>query len=322
MWYSSVYSRPIIPGSTEVPSLSDVYWAENMTKPMLFQQAMSTASAAQAYDLIIEIGPHPALKGTASQTAQEILERAIPYKGTLARHTEAVGCMSAALGFLWTRLGESHIDLEQYSRTVSRDSEEAPQGKLLKGLPTYSWDHEVSHWHESRRSRQLRTRKVVPHSLLGDLSPDSAPHSLEWRNLFRPNEMPWLDGHRVQGQIVFPAAGIASAAFEAARHLAASSHGANPIRLLEMNHLEVHQALAFNDEEAGVEVLFRLQRIESVSSNRLRADFVFSADLGFDELTLAATASVEMLLGEPSSSVLPERRPRPPYTISVDKELL
>ncbi|KAK7978478.1 hypothetical protein PG988_005968 [Apiospora saccharicola] len=62
-------------------------------------------------------------------------------------------------------------------------------------------------------------RKGAPHPLLGELSPDSAPHSLEWRNLFRPSEMPWLDGHRVQGQIVFPAAGIPAAAFEAARHL-------------------------------------------------------------------------------------------------------
>lgn len=61
IWYSSVN------GGTSVKScdgLSDLYWRDNMVKPVLFSQAIEAAVADQgSFDLVLEIGAHPALKG-------------------------------------------------------------------------------------------------------------------------------------------------------------------------------------------------------------------------------------------------------------------
>ncbi|ORY61265.1 putative polyketide synthase [Pseudomassariella vexata] len=315
VWFSSVYNKPVYLGTEFDFQLSDTYWAENMTKPVLFSQALSTALASGTeYDIAIEIGPHPALKGPASQTIQEVLEKEIPYIGTLVRATDAVASLSTGLGSLWTRLDKNSIDLDRFDNAVSGNSKRSYS--VVKGLPTYPWNHGVSHWHESRRSLKLRTRKDAPHPLLGDVSPDSAPHSLEWHNLLRASELPWLDGHRVQSQTVFPAAGYASTAFEAAKSLAEGKS----IRLLELNNLNIRQAVDFSDEEAGVEVVIRLTGIDHASSHHIKAEFSFSADLGSNELTLAATGDLDVFLGEPSPFIFPERAATPPHTIAVETE--
>ncbi|RYP68922.1 hypothetical protein DL770_008338 [Monosporascus sp. CRB-9-2] len=275
VWFSSVYNKPVNAGTDF--QLSDRYWAKNVAKPVLFSQALSSALASGTeYDVAIEVRPHPALKGPASQTMQEVLEREIPHTDTLTRATDAVASLATGLGFLWTRIGRTRLTW------------------LFK----------------------LRTRKDAPHPLLGDVSPDSALHSLEWRNPLRPSELPRLDGHRVQSQIVSPAAGYASTAFEAAKSL---SDG-KLIRLIELTNLNIRQAVAFSDEESGAEAIIRLTRIEHVSSDHIKTEFTYSADLGSKELTLAATGDLDILLGEPSPSVLPERATIPPHTIAVETE--
>lgn len=313
-WFSSVYDGPV--SSEANLALGDTYWADNMTKPVLFFQALNRALASgpRGFDVAVEIGPHPALKGPAAQTMQEVLQKGVPYTGLLSRNTDAVASMGDALGFLWCQLDNSAVDLLTGSQALA--GHPSRPRRLLKGLPTYHWNHQESYWHESRRSVKLRTSSRSPHPLLGDVSPDSAPHALEWRNVLRPKLLPWLEGHRVQNQIVFPAAAYASSAFEAAKSLA----GARPIRLLELTRLAIHQAVAFSDEEAGVETVVRLADIEHVSPERTTARFTFSADLGSGELTLAATTIVDLRLGEPSHDVLPERAAWPPHTVAVETD--
>ncbi|KAH9896254.1 putative polyketide synthase [Xylariomycetidae sp. FL2044] len=312
-WLSSVYNQLV-----EFDSgfhLGDKYWAENMTKPVLFTEALtSILSLGTNFDLVLEIGPHPALQGPASQTIEEVTGQQVPYTGTLSRGNGAMEALAETVGFLWERFDKRFIDLQRYHDVVT-GGEERSYG-VIKGVPGYQWNHSTRHWHESRRSHKLRTRKNSPHSLLGDVSPDSAQHSLEWRNLLRPSELPWLDGHRVQSQIVFPAAGYASTAFEAAKYLAEGS----PIRLIELNNLNIRQAVAFSDEEAGVEVLIRLTKIEAGETNRVKAEFTYSADLGSGDLTLAATGDLSVLLGEPKTTTLPGRSALPPHTIAVETE--
>ncbi|KAI1081410.1 putative polyketide synthase [Whalleya microplaca] len=313
VWFSSVYNKPVqFETDTDFNfQLSGTYWAQNMTMPVLFSQALESAlTSGTEFDMAIEVGPHPALKGPATQTMQEVLGKIIPYASTLDRGASAVAGLATSLGFLWARL--DMVDLERYDQAVSGRQKQTH--RVLKGLPMYAWNHDVKHWHESRRSRRMRTRQGGFHPLLGDVSPDSAPHCLEWRNILRPSELPWLDGHRVQSQIVFPAAGYASTAFEAAKFLSETK----PIRLIELSDLNIRQAVAFSDEEAGVEVIIRVASIEKVSSDRIRAEFKYSADLGSNELTLAATGVIDVLVGEPSPSVLPDRTAIPPHTIAVE----
>ena len=89
--------------------------------------------------------------------------------------------------------------------------------KLIKGLPSYAWDHGRVYWRESRVARALRTRETPVHELLGTLVVESGQHQLRWRNVLSPKEIPWLDGHGLQGQTVFPAAGYVSIAVETAK---------------------------------------------------------------------------------------------------------
>lgn len=317
-WYSSVHNGKPVELS---PELSDTYWAKNMTQPVLFSQALKaalTASAVSAFDAVLEIGPHPALKGPASQTIQELIQDGLPYHGTLSRGSNAIVAFSASLGFLWERLGGdcSRLDLGRCQRTLS-DSSKASCFNVLKGLPTYQWKHDTPYWHESRRSRRIRSRKAPFHPLLGDKSPDSAAHVLRWKNILKPSKIPWLEGHQVQGQIVFPASAYLSTAAEAALSLA----GGRAIKLIEMSNFTIHQGLGFESRDSGIEVQIELTRISQLKPDHLTAYFTYSAATGGvedSEMTLIADGELNIRLGDASFGLLPARRPTAPHLLTVD----
>ncbi|KAK2040741.1 putative polyketide synthase [Colletotrichum somersetense] len=309
LWFSSVYCRP----ATLEMNLSDEYWAVNMIRPVLFHGALKAALEAQEYDLVVEVGPHPALKGPASQTIQEVLGKALPYEGVLSRGYDAVSSTASCLGFLWSHMGEKQVNLHRYGVAVSNDK--SPM-RLVKGLPSYQWNHEASYWHESRATKKRRTQNQPFNELLGELLPDSAPHRLSWKHLLRVGEFDWLSGHQVQSQTVFPAAGYVCTALEGARILA----GESSVRLFELKDFIIHQAVTFNQDDSGIEILTCLSDIRRPSKERIQANFTYSASLGNEDLTLVAEAELQIILGEPSETTLPQRAPSPPHMISVDSE--
>lgn len=317
-WFSSVQDGKPLKVS---PALSDVYWAENMTKPVLFSQALKsalTANAVSAFDAVLEIGPHPALKGPASQTIQEVIQAGIPYHGTLSRGSNAITAFSTCLGFLWERIGgdSSRIDLGRCERALLGSSKPS-RFNVLKGLPTYQWKHDTPYWHESRRSRRIRSRKEPFHPLLGDKSPDSAAHVLRWKNILKPSKIPWLEGHQVQRQIVFPASAYLSTAVEAALSLA----DGKAIKLIELSNFTIHQGLGFESRDAGIEVQIELTRISQLKSGHITAYFTYSAATGGVEdsdLTLIADGELNIRLGDASLGLLPARRPTAPHLLNVD----
>lgn len=313
-WYSSVYDRRI---DTDISgTLRDSYWVDNMTKPVLFMQAISRALADYPCDIALEIGPHPALKGPASQTIQEVLERNIPYHGTLDRKMGSAEAVSTMMGFLWSNLPETKVDLQNWKNVMAGDQ---PQSyDLITNLPPYQWNHQTQYWHESRSSRRMRLREQAHHPLLGHPTTDSSPHHMCWRNLLRLNEMKWLRGHQVQGQVIFPAAGYVSSALEAGRLLTRESNQC--IRLIEVKDFIIHQAVAFDHENAEIEVLISMGDIQR-GPLRIQAQFTYSAALAShdaEDLTLAASGNLEILLGESDPSLLPVRKPTLPFLIDVE----
>lgn len=331
VWVSSVDGEPV----RLAARLSDTYWAENMTKPVLFSQALGRIASSSSYDLAIEIGAHPALKGPATQTIQETLNTAIPYTGVLSRQTDAVQAFSTGLGFVWQHLGTRSINLDAFERAAtgvtgaSISTTSHHPYRVLKGLPSYAWNHETRHWHESRRSRKLRLRKdpVGNLALLGDESSDSGPTRRSWTNLLRPRELDWLPGHQVQGQTVLPASAYVCTAIEAMRCIAGRE---TSVRLVDIRDFVIHQAVVFEQQQggdAGVEVLTTLADIHWPAPDRVQARFTYSAAAnnnmqsgGDDDLFLAASGTMEMRLGPASAAVLPARAPRPAHMISVDPE--
>lgn len=312
-WFSSVHSEPVTADGAIAASLGAKYWAENLVRPVKFSQAVSLASEARLCDLLVEVGPHPALKGPTTQTIPNT-----PHHGTLARGSDAVQSLSSLVGFLWSYLPPGTISLHGYERAVAGHQQR--RFRLVKNLPKYSWNHTTRHWHESRVSKKLRTRPDRVHALLGHAGPHSSSHQMSWRHRIRVAELDWLQGHRVQDQVVFPAAGYVCTAIEAGR-LAA---GEASIRLLDIRDFAIHQAVALDPEDdarGGIEVHVSLSDLERTESH-VRARFTYSTarPQRDEDLQLAASGTIDILLGEPDQALLPTRKAPLSHAIDVEPE--
>ncbi|KAJ5735043.1 uncharacterized protein N7483_000168 [Penicillium malachiteum] len=295
-WISSVYGKDI---DSVNDSLADTYWSNNMINPVLFSQAVSFAVGALGpFDMAIEVGPHPALKGPALQTIQEVSGNELPYSGTCARGKDSTQAFSSALGAVWTYLGEHAVD---FSRLDDALFPRGRRARLLKGLPAYSWDHDRIYWHESRISTAFRDGNQKFHPLLGVKCPDGTQKGIRWRNYLNTREIPWLVHHQVQGQMVFPAAGYISAAVE----LLLEQFGGDSIRLVEFRDVIIGQALVL-EENTGVEVVYSLNISDSSkTAARMSFNCYSDANKGSSEMSLHASAQIQVELGDPDLENLP-----------------
>lgn len=250
-------------------SLTGEYWVKNMLNPVLFSQAIECSLwTGGPFDMAIEIGPHPALKGPATQTIKPLLGSSPPYSGVIKRGGNEVEAFSETIGSVWRQLGPSSVDFNQYRKSYGTLA--AP--KLLKGLPSYSWDHEKTYWKESRIYRNFRLREHEPHELLGRRAPDDNEYEIRWRNVFRQNELPWTKGHQFQHQVIFPAAGYVSMAIEASMAIAE----ARPVKFIEVCDLSIPRGLSIDEGSAGVETLFTVKTINREAS--LKEDGTLEAE--------------------------------------------
>ncbi|KAL3417500.1 beta-ketoacyl synthase domain-containing protein [Phlyctema vagabunda] len=301
-WFSSV-----TPSDKEMePSeaLQAIYWRDNMANAVLFAEAVKNAIASDdQISLAIEVGPHPALKGPVAQTIAEIRPGLFPYSGVLNRGHDDIEAFADALGFLWTQTGSQAVDFQSYQKAMSSDLRKP---KLITDLPSYQWNHGRSHWSESRRSRKLRQPKMARHEVLGTLSTDSNAHDLGWSNVLKVSEIPWLEGHQLQGQVVFPAAGYVAMALEASKNLA----GDRKVELFELHDLSLPRAIAFEEaDNSGVETLVTLTKIQYQPNGTATADFscyavpvVISGSK--QDLELMASCSIKIMFGIPNLDTL------------------
>ncbi|RAL03665.1 uncharacterized protein BO80DRAFT_400692 [Aspergillus ibericus CBS 121593] len=291
-WFSSV--TPNEQAMQPEDNLQAIYWRDNMTNSVLFCDAVRNAVASDPQlSLAIEVGPHPALKGPAVQNISDVRPSPLPYTGLLSRGKDDVEALSDGLGFIWTHTGGSGVDLQSFEKAVSGRTS---QPKLVVGLPSYCWNHSRTHWYESRRSRKMLGRKQPFHEILGVLSPDSTPRDMRWTNVLKVSEIPWLDGHQLQNQTVFPAAGYVAMAFEATKILASN----RPVRFLELENLNIPRAITFDDDgNTGVETLVTLTAISSDNA-ATTADFsCYSSPASAvdQEMELTASGSVRVVFG-------------------------
>ena len=313
-WYSSVREGNERVTMSMASALTNTYWRDNMLRPVLFSQALAVAITATGIPgAVLEVGPSPALKGPASTTIEEVTGSSIPYFGTLVRGQNDALAMANAMGSIWTILGASAIDLQGFQRAFVKDA----TFSISKALPNYSWDHDRVLWNEGRVSKSFRRRSAPKHELLG-VPVDAVEGELRWRNFLKPKEMPWLKGHQIQSQLVFPAAGFAVMALEAGRNLAPFEN----ISLMELQHFSIRKALSFGNEEVGVEIIFVLSNIRE-EHGYIRADFSCHACLNKDigDFTSMASGLLKLTIGAPSHDTLPERPKWPNNFINTDVEV-
>lgn len=209
-FYSTVVGRCL---DSSTP-LNAAYWAENLSSSVLFSPAVTRILQERAPQLFLEIGPHSALAGPLREISRSRGINAADYKytPTLVRNVDAVASMLNTVGYLFQE--GFNID---FSNIV-------PVGRVLADLPVYPWQRSGNFRDESRVVAEWRLREYPHHDLLGSrisLTSNSTP---TWRNLLNVSDVPWVAEHRVNQEIVFPAAGYLSMAGEAIRQLTGGLH--------------------------------------------------------------------------------------------------
>lgn len=256
------------------------YWAANMTGVVRFADALDgillDENDEPNVDILVEIGPHPALKGPSLGVVKS-LKLDIPYVASLHRDTPAYESLLATAGEIFG-LGY-HVDLSAVNSDhhIAVDTEEVTRvttGQALTDLPSYPWDHRNQFWAGTRAIRDYGSRKTR-HSLLGATVPGSAKAYPLWRSYLHLGELPWLGDHVVDGKTVFPGAGYLSIAIEAIFNSATSDASISEI---ELRDVVFKNALVLNNDEAGTELLLDMQPLvtsaKSVSSTWFRFSIV------------------------------------------------
>lgn len=287
-----IFHSSVTGGTLDGSQLDAAYWVKNMVSQVKFcksfQSLCHDSSTSQskpesgvrsrwtkpAVDLILEVGPHSGLAGFVKQNLVSLQQTKIRYTTCLAHAKNAVQTMLSAASNLLVS-GYS-VDL----RTINFDNvERHPQ--VLVDLASYPWDHSVGYWHESRLSLNYRKRSAPRHPLLGAPSSDFNALEPSWRNIIRPSEIPWIRGHVIQSNIVYPAAGYISMAIEASLQRSQLNGRAHAIRLYKVREVSIKNMLLIPDDASGVETVFSLRpynRSVRVSSDEWDEFRVFSYD--------------------------------------------
>ncbi|ETS80412.1 hypothetical protein PFICI_07941 [Pestalotiopsis fici W106-1] len=312
IWISSVFEGHIMTPE----DLKAEYWSDNLLSPVLFSYAIEQALVKHSpFDVCIEVGPHPTLKGPSLQTIENCAGSTLPYTGCMDRKKTDTEAFSACLGYLWSQFGSPAIDIDRLLGSLSPDGDNAD---LSKELPCYAWDHSRSYRKESRLLRQWLGGDR-PHLLLGKRLPQSSPISNQWHNFIRQRDIEWLSGHSLQGQTVFPGAGYVVMGMEAAISVA----GDKEIQLLEVLDLDINKAVTFNDENSMVELSLSLTLDSSQTTDDCATyQFVINSSLARETgLSSSASGTLAVTYGPGASDTLPARQQDPPHlnNVSIDR---
>ncbi|TPX18368.1 uncharacterized protein E0L32_011743 [Thyridium curvatum] len=322
IWVSSVDGHAERSWEGDVDALRDKYWIDNMLQPVLFTEAVTSAlTNGGPFDVAVEVGPHPALKGPFSQTVAPHLKGGIPYHGCMKRGENSIASLLDLVGYLAASFGTSTIDLEGYQKNWTPATESSR--RVIHDLPSYPWDHDKKYWRESRISRNHRLRSDDNNStlkLLGRRCADDSDRELRWRNFLNLKELPWLRGHSFQGEALFPAAGHLSLMLEAAQVLTRG----RAVKSIEVQNVRLERTLNVHDGLRPVEILCSAKIVEdSHEELRLVADFscYFCSDpsTASTERTSAGTLDIHFLGNEEqAANVLPSRVSHRASTSTID----
>ncbi|KAK0725544.1 putative polyketide synthase [Lasiosphaeris hirsuta] len=301
-WVSSVYGA----GEPEDAELKSSYWKDNMVKPVLFYEALETAlKELGPFDCAVEVGPHAALKGPATQIMAKNGNH-VPYAGLLDRKSDDRVAFAEFLGWMWTQFGSASPQIRHF---VLNSTQPDLVDTMAQDSPLYPWDHSQTHYRESRISRQFHFKTDAPHELLGVRTRDDNEFELRWRNILRLDRIPWAKHHSFQGQPLLPASAYLVMALDAARVLLAG----RPASIIELQDLKFPAGIILEPDAHGVEVLFSLV-VDQPAKGRaapsaIGASFTMTSAVadGRTSMTKNFTGRLRIILGAPSAQALPSR---------------
>jgi acyl transferase domain-containing protein len=170
------------------------YWRENLQSPVLFPDALlGMVKVTEApISTVIELGPHPALKGPIDQTLKAA-NHAAEYISTLKRQEDGRISLLRCVGTLFTL--NAAIDLAAVNSVDTASG--LVHGVVSTSLPPYRYTYGGLNYHESRPSKEYRYRSVLRHDILGSKLVGTAQLRPQWRNILRVKDVPWLADHRL-----------------------------------------------------------------------------------------------------------------------------
>lgn len=196
--FSSVTMKKLLPGECTAE-----YWGQNMVSTVRFTSALTEAFKSHQLDVLLEIGPHPALKGPSMDTLASLGIQDVGYFASCFRNKPDLESMLNSAGRMICS-GVSIIPANINGRVSVHGLESTYEfGKVLVDVPSYQWDHSTSHWAESRLSQNQRFREFPRHQLLGARKFNDTPLSMSWRNIITLKEVDWLQKTMVKNSHPF-----------------------------------------------------------------------------------------------------------------------
>lgn len=231
-FYSSLHGRRY-----RVHDLDADYWVENLIRPVRFLDALGqlvSLPEENGCDLIIELGPHPALQQPIKSIVDSFSKAcSIDYLPSLLRRKNDQDNMLEVARSLLLRGCPVDIGSANNIETWAK-KDQSP----LNDLPPYSWTHEDRYWIETRYTRHSRFSDFARNDILGTIKFDSIDLEPTWRNTIAVDDLPWLT--RISAdELEYPMSGYLSMAIEAVFQLAVQAGLAfSDIKLKQVEVLE------------------------------------------------------------------------------------
>lgn len=273
-WISSVTP------AKESHSPSTLYWRRNLESPVLFSQALHVLARDEPVDLLIEIGPHPALAGPIKQIRSSLENNGLTLPlclPSLRRGEHDVVSMLKLAGNLFLHNAPVDLAAVNATETMHDGKIELQHGYPCIDMPQYPFTYpDKPVYFENRFSKEFRTRKHPRHDLLGARQPGGSNTHPSWRNMIRIKDLPWLEDHKLIPHVVLPAAAYISMAVEAASQMHYEDEDALPIKYFRLRNVSITSTLNLEDDELGVETVLNMEKVALTDANEKSMWFKFT----------------------------------------------
>ncbi len=176
------------------------YWLDSVRECVRFAEAVN-GLIERSHDVFLELSPHPVLSVSISECLHHRSRKGAVLP-SLRRKEDDRGVMLASLGALYT-LGHP-IDWQKLWA----------QGGRCVRLPKHPWQRQ-RYWHESEEISELRLKRKR-HPLLTRRVRSADPM---WETPVQRRVLSYLEDHRIQNHVVFPAAAYVEMAVGAGQDL-------------------------------------------------------------------------------------------------------
>ncbi|KAK3178717.1 Type I Iterative PKS [Lepraria neglecta] len=263
-WASSVKPDKVIADG----DLAAHYWRANLESPVRFTQAVTKMMSLEngtAIDVLIEIGPHAALKGPLEQILKGIGKPA-QYVPSLQRNEDGRNSLLQLAGTLFATNAEIDLAAVNSVDGAFEGKRILTHGCTAVDLPTYQYTYGSVSYYESRVSKEYRLREIVRHDLLGSEVPGASKLQPQWRNVLRAKDVPWLSDHRLLPDAVFPAAGFIALGVEAATRVYHDLPDALEITGYSFRKVDIDTALRIPEDDYGIEIIFSMELVDTATA--------------------------------------------------------